>query len=145
MASESASDRQQHWTVLARRSFGIPESVGEEEARTILVSHIETQLHEKGWQNAPHAIAQPMLDALIALGASGDLDDQMLPRELRVSAESVTTRDAAHRLLDKGISVVDPEYLVYDARSEYPPEIVAVAQYVLDLVFAYIRETPFDE
>jgi hypothetical protein len=86
-----------------------------------------------------------MLEALIALGASGDLDDQMLPTELRVSADSVTTRDAAHRLLDKGISVVDPEYLVYDTRSEYPPEIVAVAQHVLDLVFAYIRKTPFED
>jgi hypothetical protein len=86
-----------------------------------------------------------MLDALIALGASGDLDDQMLPEELRVPAESVNTRDAAHRILDKGISVVDPEYLVYDTRSEYPPEIVAVAQQVLDLIFAYIREQPFDD
>jgi hypothetical protein len=145
MTSESASDRQQTWTFLARRSFGIPESVGDEDARRILVSHIEIQLQENGWRSAPHAVAEPMLDALIALGASGDLDDQMLPEELRVPAESVNTRDAAHRILDKGISVVDPEYLVYDTRSEYPPEIVAVAQQVLDLIFAYIREQPFDD
>jgi hypothetical protein len=86
-----------------------------------------------------------MLDALIALGASGDLDDQMLPAELRVSAENVNARDAAHRVLDKGISVIDPEYLMYDTRDEYPPEIVAAAQQVLDLIFAYIREQPFDD
>jgi hypothetical protein len=145
MTSESASDRLQHWTLLARRSFGVPESVDDEEARRILVGQIEIRLQESGWRSAPHAIAQPILDALIALGASGDLDDQMLPTELRVSAENSATRDAAHRLLDKGISVVDPEYLVYDTRSEYPAEIVAVAQHVLDLVFAYVRETPFDD
>lgn len=145
MTSESASDRQQHWTFVARRSFGIPESIGDQEARRILVSRIETQLQENGWRNAPHAIAQPMLDAVIALGASGDFDDQVLPAELGSSAESVTTRDAAHRLLDRGMSVVDPEYLVFDARGEYPPEVIAAAQQVLDLIFAYLREQPFDD
>jgi hypothetical protein len=145
MTSESASDRQEHWTFLARRSFGIAESVGEEDARRILVSRIETQLLENGWRSAPHAIAQPMLDALIALGSSGEFDDQMLQAELRASTERVTTRDAAHRLIDKGISEVDPEYLVFDRRGEYPAEIVAVAQQVLDLLFQYIREQPFDD
>jgi hypothetical protein len=145
MTSDSSSDPHEHWTYVARRSFGIPEAVDNEEARKLLVSHIEMKLQENGWRNAPHAIAQPMLDALIALGASGDLDDQLLPPELRASAEGVTGRDAAHRLLDKGISVVDPEYLVFDMRSEYPPEVVAVAQEVLDLIFEYLREQPFDD
>jgi hypothetical protein len=145
MTSETSSDHQERWTLVARRSFGIPEEVGNEEARKLLVSRIEMKLQENGWQDAPHAIAQPMLDALIALGASGDLDDQMLPPERRVSPEGVTARDAAHRLLDKGISVVDPEYLVFDMRSEYPQEVVAVAQQVLDLIFEYLREQPFDD
>jgi hypothetical protein len=144
MTGESASDRQQHWALVVRRSFGISEPVGDEDARRILISCIETQLQENGWRSATHAIAEPMLDALIALGASGDLDDQLLPAEFRVSAESVTTRDAAHRLLDKGISVVDPEYLVFDTRNEYPPEVIAVAQHVLDLISEYIREQPID-
>jgi hypothetical protein len=145
MTSESAPDPQQHWTFLARRTFGIDEAIGDEEAKRILVSRIEMQLQENGWQNAPHAVAAPMLDALIALGASGDLDDLMLQTELRGSAESVTTRDAAHRLLAKGISVIDPEYLVYDARAEYPPELVAAAQQVLDRVSAYVREQSIDD
>jgi hypothetical protein len=145
MTSDSPSDRHQQWMLVARRSYGIPESVGESDARRILVGHIERQLQESGWWSAPHAIAQPMLDALIALGANGELDDQVLPAELRVPAEGVTTRDAAHRLLDKGRSEVDPEYLVFDARSEYPPEVVAVAQQVLDLILEYLREQPLDD
>jgi hypothetical protein len=144
VTSESASDRQQQWRVLARRSFGIAESVGDEEARRILVSRIETQLLENGWRSAPHAIAEPMLDAFVALGASGDFDNQILRAELRVSTDVVTTRDAPHRLIDKGISEVDPEYLVFDRRGEYPPEIVATAQQILDLIFEYIRELPVD-
>jgi hypothetical protein len=49
MTSESASDPHQRWTFLARGSFGIPESVGDEDARRILVGHIEMQLQENGW------------------------------------------------------------------------------------------------
>ena len=70
-------------------------------------------------------------------GASGDLADRLLAAEV--------PRDAAYRLIDKGIAEVDPMHLVFDKRFEYPPEAVAATQQVLDRIMHYLREHPFDD
>lgn len=145
MTAESASDRQLQWVLVVRRSFEIPDHVDNEDARRALVRKLEEHLHQNGWQSATRAIAEPMVDALMAFGASGDFDDRLLPVDLDVSSETFVTRDAAHRLIDNGMMTVDPQHLVFDVTSEYPPEVIAVAEIVLDRVFQYAREQSFGE
>jgi hypothetical protein len=145
MTADSDSDRQQQWTFVVRRSFGIPDHLGTEEARRELVMCLEEQFLENGWRSAPRAIADPMVDALMALGVSGDPEDRLFNAERSVFSDPFPTRDAAHQLIDKALTIVDPEHLVVDPTSEYPPEIVAAAQVALDRVFRYADEQPFGE
>jgi len=133
MTSESASDRQE-WKLVVRRSFGISDIVGNEDAREALIGSFEDQLRVNGWQIPPRETAEPIVDALLALGAIGDLDDP-----------TFTVRDAAFRLLDKGMSIIDPEHLVFDVRFEYPPEVFATCEQVLDRVCQYVRDQPFGD
>jgi hypothetical protein len=84
-----------------------------------------------------------MLDALIELGANGGLDACLSPAETGNSADDVaSTRDAAHRVIDRAISVVDPEHLVIDMPGEYPSEILLTAQHAVDQVVIYVRAQP---
>ncbi len=145
MTAESASDRQQQWVLVVRRSFEIPDLVGNEDAREALIGHLLDQLQENGWQSPTRGTAEPIVDALMAFGATEEMDDQLLPAGLGLSAPTFTTQDAAYRLLDKALAVVDPEHLVFDVMSELPPEVVAVTQQVLDRVFQYVREQPFGD
>jgi hypothetical protein len=145
MTAESVSDRQQQWVLVVRRSFEISDVVSDEDARKALIGHLQEQLEGNGWQSPTRGIAEPLVDALMALGASGDIDDQLLPAGLGVSAPTFTTRDAAYRLLDKGLTVVDPEHLVFDSMSELPSEVVGTAQQILDRVFEYVRKQPFGD
>lgn len=145
MSNESDSDRQQQWGLSIRRSFGISDLVGDEEARREIVRSFEDRLRENGWQSATRAIADPLVDAMMAMGASGDLDDLLLIAEPSISAETSPTRDAAHRVIDRGLTVVDPEHLAFDVRSGHPPEIVAAAGSVLYQVLQYIREHPYGD
>ena len=69
------------------------------------------------------------MDALIAFGVGGDLDDSLLP-----------PGDAANRLIDEGLSEIDPEHLVFDMMFEYPPEVVEAIQQLLDRVSQYLRD-----
>ena len=94
MSNESDSDRQQQWGLSIRRSFGISDLVGDEEARREIVRSFEDRLRENGWQSATRAIADPLVDAMMAMGASGDLDDLLLIAEPSISAETSPTRDA---------------------------------------------------
>ncbi len=145
MTPESDSDHQQQWTLVVRRSFGIPDLLGTEEARGELVKCLEEQLQENGWRSATRAIADPMADALMAFGVRSDLDDRLFRAGPSDSADRFPTRDAAHQLIDRGMTVVDPEHLVFDATGEYPPEIVAVARLALDRVFRYMDEQPLGD
>jgi hypothetical protein len=126
VTAESASDRERQWALAVRRSFGIPDFVSNEDAREALIVNLEDLLQESGWRSAKRGICEPMVDALLALEARADLG----------------VREGASRLIGKGITVVDPERLVFDARFEYPPEVVAVAQQALDRVDHYVRERP---
>jgi hypothetical protein len=72
-------------------------------------------------------MSEPLLDALLALGTRSDLDDRLLSAEMG--------RNDASGLIDKGLAEIDPLHLVYDMRFEYPPEVVAAAQQVLNRVF----------
>jgi hypothetical protein len=117
-----------------RRSFGVPDLVAKNEARETLIRVFEDELQVSGWHSAPRAVAQPLVDSLMMLEVIGDLSDPTL-----------TTRDRARRLVGHGIGVVDPEHLVYDARFEYPPEIVAAAQQMLARVEQYVREERFGD
>jgi hypothetical protein len=137
MDADSSSHRQQQWLLVVRRSFGISDLVSNEEARNALIENFQDGLHENGWPNPTRGMSEPLLDALLAMGSSGDLEDRLLAAEV--------PRDAAYRLIDKGIAEVDPMHLVFDPRFEYPPEAVAAAQQVLDRIFQYVREHPFDD
>jgi hypothetical protein len=129
MTAESASDRQQRWALVVRRSFGISDVVSHEDAREVLIGFLLDQLYRDGWQSPTRGTAEPIVDALIAFGASDDLDDRLL-----------LPRDAANRLIDKGLSEIDPEHLVFDMMFEYPPEVVAATQQLLDRISQYLRE-----
>jgi hypothetical protein len=137
MNAESGSHRQQQWLLVVRRSFGISDLVSNEEGRNALIENFQVDLRENGWQNPTRGMCEPLLDALLAMGASGDLADRLLAAEV--------PRDAAYRLIDKGIAEVDPMHLVFDKRFEYPPEAVAATQQVLDRIMHYLREHPFDD
>ena len=137
MNAESGSDRQQRWLLVVRRSFGISDLVSNEEARRALIEAFRDDLQENGWPNPTRGMCEPLLDALLAMGASGALEDRLLAADV--------PQDAAYRLIDTGIAEVDPMHLVFDRRFEYPPEAVAAAQQVLDQVFQYLREHPFDD
>ena len=132
--SGSASDRQEQWEVIVRRSFGIADFVAKNEARETLIRFFEDELRVSGWHSAPRSVAQPLADSLMVREVIGDLSDP-----------AFTTRDRAHRLVGHGIGVVDPEHLVYDARFEYPPEIIAAAQQMLARVEQYVREQPLGD
>ena len=143
MDVDSSSYRHSEWAIVVGRSFGIPDSVGHVEARRITIECIQGQLQENGWHAATRAIAEPMLDALIELGANGGLDACLFPPETGTSADDVaSTRDAAHRVIDRAISVVDPEHLVIDMPGEYPSEILLTAQHAVDQVVIYVRAQP---
>jgi hypothetical protein len=122
------------WEIVVRRSFGISDLVAKNEARETLIRFFEDELRVNGWHSAPRAVAQPVVDSLMVLEVIGDLSDP-----------TFTTRDGARRLVGHGIGVVDPEHLVYDARFEYPTEIVAAAQQMLARVEQYVREQPFGD
>lgn len=100
MTTEAASDRERQWVLVVRRSFGIPDLLGNEDARGALIGSLEAQLRENGWQRSIRAIAEPIADALMASGTSGDLDDVLLPVGRGLAAETVDTCDAAYRLID---------------------------------------------
>ena len=134
MTAKSASDRQQQWELVVRRSFGISDLVPNKDARETLIRCFEDELEVSGWQSAPRAVAQPFVDALMVLEVVGDLSDP-----------SFTTRDGAHRVIAKGIAVIDPEHLVYEARFDYPTEIVAAAQQMLVRIEQYVREQPLGD
>jgi hypothetical protein len=133
MNAESTSDRQQQWELVVRRSFGIPDLVADEDAHSVLIGFLQDQLEENGWQSPTRGMCEPILDSLMALGASEDLEDCMLSAEMR--------RDAAYRIIDRGLAEVDPQHLVFDVRFEYPPQVVVVAQQVLDRIGQYIASS----
>ena len=110
----------------------------------MIIESIEGQLHANGWHSATHAIAEPMLDALVELGANGGLDACLLVEEAGSPADATSTRDAAHRVIDRAVSVVDPEHLVIDVPGEYPPEVLLTARQTVDRVVLYVREQPRD-
>lgn len=145
MSDESDSDRQQQWVLSVRRSFGISDLVGDEDARKEIVRCFEERLRENGWQIATRAISDPLVEAMIVMGASGDLDDLLLVAEQSISAETSPTRDAAHRVIDRGLTIVDPEHLAFDVRSGHPSEIVTTADDVLYQVLQYMREHPYGD
>jgi hypothetical protein len=134
LTSGSESDRQEEWEIVVRRSFGVSDLVAKNEARETLIKFFEDELQVSGWQSAPRAVAQPLVDSLMVLEVIGDLSDP-----------AFTTRDRARRVVGHGIGVIDPEHLAYDVRFEYPPEIVAAAQQMLARVEQYVREQPFGE
>lgn len=127
MSAGSNADRQQEWVLVVRRSFGIPDLVSNEDAREAIIGSLLEQLQENGYQSPTRGAAEPIVDAFIAFGVSGDLDDSLLP-----------PGDAANRLIDKGLSEIDPEHLVFDMMFEYPPEVVAAVQKLLDRVSQYL-------
>ena len=129
-----APDRQEQWQITVRRCFGISDLVANEDARETLVRYFENELQESGWQNAPRAVAQPLVDSLMLFEVVGDLSDP-----------GFTTRVGAHRMVAHGIGVIDPEHLVYDVRFEYPPEIVVASQQMVARVEHYVREQPLDD
>jgi hypothetical protein len=128
--------RQQEWELVVRRSFGVPDLVSHKDAREALIRCVEDELRENGWQIPARATAEAIVDALMKLGTVGDPDDTLL------SGATLDTREAAYRLIDKGLTLVDPEHLVFDVMSEYPTEVVAVAQNAMDRIFQYVREQP---
>ena len=134
MTSGSASDRQEQWEIVVRRSFEISDLVAKNEARETLIRFFEAELRVNGWHSAPRAVAQPVVDSLMVLEVIGDLSDP-----------TFTTRDRARRLVGHGIGVVDPEHLVYDPSFEYPSEIVAAVQQMLARVEQYVHEQPFGD
>ena len=142
MAVESVSDRQQQWALVVRRSFGIADPLPAHDAGEALVGSLEEKLRESGWQGPTRAIAVPIVEALMELGAKGDLDDRILAPEPRSSAADTPRRDAAHRLIDRGLTIVDPENLVLDITSECPPEVVVAVEQVLDRIAQYMRGQP---
>ncbi len=131
MTASSGPDRQEQWQILVRRSFGISDLVAKTEAREALVRCFEEELQISGWQSAPRAVAQPLVDSLMVLELVGDLSDS-----------TFTSQDRARRLVAHGIGVVDPEHLVYDGSFEYPPEIVAATQQMLERNEQYVSEHP---
>jgi hypothetical protein len=141
MTGESTSDRQELWVLVVRRSFEIPDQVDNKDAREVLIGHLLEQLQENEWPSPLRATAQPIVDALMALGASGDIDDQLLSAGLGLS--TLNTRDVARRVLGRAMTVADPERLVFDALSDFPPEVVAATQQMLDRVCQYVSEQPF--
>lgn len=134
MTTESDPIRQQQWAQAVRRSFGIPDLMSHEDARRTLAKSLEEELRRHGWLSATRAVADPMADALLTLGAHSDFDDQWLLTD--------PPTEAAHRLVANGLLVVDPEHLVFDERGEHPPEVVAVAQLALVRVIESAREHP---
>jgi hypothetical protein len=134
MVQGSETDRQEQWQIVVRRSFGIADLVAKKDARETLVSCFEDELQVSGWQSAPRAVAQPLVDSLMLLEVVGDLNDP-----------AFTTLDGARRIIAHGLEVADPEHLVYDARFEYPDEIVVAARQMLARVEQYVREQPSDE
>jgi hypothetical protein len=133
MSQGSMSRSQEKWQIAVRRSFGISDLVAGEDARETLVKCFEDELQVCGWQSAPRAVAQPLADSLMLLEVVGDLNDP-----------ASTTQDRARRIIAHGIGVIDPEHLVYEARFEYPDEIVMAAQQMLARVEQYVREQPSD-
>jgi hypothetical protein len=135
MTSESDSIRQQQWVLAVLRTFGIPDMMSNDDARRALVGSLEEQLQENGWLSATRAVADPMAEALLAFGATSDLDDLLSSTDLPA--------EAAHRLISNGMTVVDPEHLALDVRGEYPPEVVVVAQLILVRAMQCVREHPY--
>lgn len=127
-----------------RHSLGIADLVSERDAREALIRTVEDELYNSGWRGPTRAIAAPVVEALMELGAIGDLDDDHLLRgKLPPPAASVASRDAAHRILDRGWTIVDPENLVFDRASECPPEVVIAVEQVLNRIGEYMRGQPF--
>ena len=141
MSATANWDREQ-WALVVRRSFEIPDPVSDGEAQDVLVGRVEELLRDNGWTSATRAVAEAVLEALVVMGASGDLDNLIPAADVSRSDPSVPTREAALRVLDTGTTIVDPEDLVFDGSGDYPPEIVASVQQVLDLVNHYLGEHP---
>jgi hypothetical protein len=141
MSATANWDREQ-WALVVRRSFEIPDPVSDSEAQDVLVARVEGVLRDNGWTSATRAVAEAVLEAVVVVGASGDLGDLMPAADASGSDAGLPIRDAALRVLDTGTTIVDPEDLVFDGSGDYPPEIVASVQQVLDRVNHYVREQP---
>jgi hypothetical protein len=72
------------------------------------------------------------------------LDYYLLGGDLGPSTSTFASRSIVDRFIDKATTIVDPEYLVFDSRSEYPPSLVATVQQVLDRLGEYLRGQPAD-
>jgi hypothetical protein len=132
MTSEFVSDCQQEWEQFVRRSFEISDALDHRDARELLLSCFEGYLRENGWELAPRGVAQPIVDSLLMLEVTGNPGDP-----------SFGTQNGAQRVIARGLSLIDPEELVYDARFEYPPEIIAATQQMLARIERHAREEPF--
>lgn len=142
-SAEPARNRQREWVLIVRRSFGIPDVVAEHDAKEMLVGSVESQLHENGWPGPARSIARPIVEALIALSTTSDSGDRLQPADLYVTSDAFTSRDAAHLLINKGMSIVDPENLVFSVTSEHPREILEVTQQTLERISGYLRGSSF--
>jgi len=83
----------------------------------------------------------------MAAESAGDRQQQwvLVVRRAFGIPDPASNEDArrAHRFVDREFRRVDPEHLAFAATSEYPPEVVAAAQQVLERVSQYVREPPF--
>ncbi len=134
MSTEPDQQRQQQWELVVRRSFDISDVTAHQDARESLIGIFEGHLQANGWQLAPRGVAEPIVDSLLLLEVTGDSTDP-----------TFDTRDGAHRLIAHGLSVIDPEHLMYDMRFDYPQEIVAAAQQMLARVQQYSKESSVGE
>ena len=103
-------------SVVRPRTFGISDRVTNPTPGKHSSGPSRTSFWTTGCK-APHGGLQSRLWMLsVAPGPIEDLDDP-----------TFSTRETAYRLLEKGMTVVDPERLVFDSDVEYPPEVIAAA------------------
>jgi hypothetical protein len=136
MPRGSDQDRRADWLWLIRRSLGLPDIMTERAARTVIVGRIASTFDGGEATASGQGMAPDLLDAILDLGARGDLDDclvndESMIRDLRVA--DIGIEDVGSRVISQA-----------DVRGATPTmhRVGAAARAILTDVAAYVRDNP---
>jgi hypothetical protein len=88
--TDERSSPEAEWTQLIRRSFDIPDAISEENAKLTIQGWIGVALSASELSDQErHTTSIELFEAIVRLGARGDLDIHLLPYDLRDNLKRV--------------------------------------------------------
>jgi hypothetical protein len=137
IVSGSDQDRRADWLWLIRRSLELPDIMTERAARAVIEGRIASTFDEGEATESARSMAADLLDAILDLGARGDLDDCLVDDESMI--RDLTMADIG--IQDDGSRVITQAPHIKGA-ADTLHRAGAAARTILTGVTAYVRDNP---